>query len=235
MNADSSDPATILVVDDDRSMRELFSVLLQQAGMGVTCVASPEEARRSLGDRTPDLILLDVQLGGTDGIEFARELAVSPNARGIPIVIVSAEGSEALRERARGAGCTSILTKPIDPRTFGSEVLRFVPQKEARPSAARAQTGHQDAIFVEMRKQYVQEALLIIDELIARDDKGLLADGKLARAAHRWVGASSIDGLPNVEEIARSLEILAMNKTEQTGHVRETLSTIRSQFAQIVP
>jgi two-component system, OmpR family, response regulator len=93
-------PRTILVIDDDPTMREIFDLLLRSAGLTVRKAQTIPEARSSTATATDlDLILLDLHLDGHDGVELAKELASSHNQT--PIVAVSASREPSLQERAR--------------------------------------------------------------------------------------------------------------------------------------
>jgi len=79
-----------------------------------------------LKSRRPDLILMDVQLPGMDGLTFASSLRSIPEAAGVPVVALTSHAMRGDRERAIAAGCVGYLSKPIDVRTFPDEVARLL-------------------------------------------------------------------------------------------------------------
>jgi CheY-like chemotaxis protein len=77
--------------------------------------------------RRPDLILMDVQMPGQDGLSLTRQLKADPATVTIPIVALTAHAMDGDRELALAAGCSGYISKPIDTRTFGDQVRAFLP------------------------------------------------------------------------------------------------------------
>jgi DNA-binding response OmpR family regulator len=220
----------VLLIDDDPVTQELFSILLQPNGFHVDCASNPEEARRFLAAVQADLILLDLNLGGADGLALTRELRerLGPST---PLVVVSASSDAGMRHRALQSGATGFIAKPVNPRTFASELKTLM---EGAIQAAREEELPERRLR-ELREQFLETAIKVIAELNQRSDQELLSDNLLADAAHKWVGASSIEGMPDVEDTARELETLARAKrTDQCVHIRRRLRWIEGQF-QAVP
>lgn len=127
----------ILVVDDNPANTKLMRVLLEVRGFAVDCAADADEARAALARRLPDLILMDLQLPGTDGYALTRELREAPSTAALPIVAVSAYAMKSDEERAVLCGCNGFLTKPIDTRTFVSSIVGFMnAARDGGPSGA---------------------------------------------------------------------------------------------------
>lgn len=111
--------ATILLVEDHPMNRKLVrDILLFQ--FDVDEAVSAEAAEEYLQTHHPDLILLDIQLPGMDGLSLMRRLKAEPATADIPIVALSAHAMSRDIEMARQAGCVDYITKPItdDPFTF---------------------------------------------------------------------------------------------------------------------
>jgi CheY-like chemotaxis protein len=123
---------TILVVEDNPANMMLVVAVLERAGFRTARAASAEEARRLIETAPPDLILMDVQLPGEDGLSLTRELKASPTTTHIPIIALTAHAMKGDEVQAIAAGCDAYVAKPIDTRTFATFVTRFLP----RPSAA---------------------------------------------------------------------------------------------------
>jgi CheY-like chemotaxis protein len=123
----------ILVVDDNDAGLELVRFVLEIEGFQVETAGSSAEVLRRLKVHTPDLILMDVQLPGQDGLALTRQLKADPATAHIPIVALTAHAMDGDREQALAAGCSGYVTKPINTRTFGDEVrdLLLVEQPEA--------------------------------------------------------------------------------------------------------
>lgn len=127
--------ALILLVEDNPTNQLLASAVLEREGYEVDVADSAVEALQRLAEHVPDLILMDVQLPGQDGLSLARFLKSAPETAGIPIVALTAHAMIGDREQALKAGCVGYLSKPIDTRTFGEQVRGFLhPTTSARRS-----------------------------------------------------------------------------------------------------
>jgi CheY-like chemotaxis protein len=120
--------ARILVVEDNEANQLLASAVLEREGYSVDLAGSSEEALERLNTSAPDLILMDVQLPGKDGLELTRQLKADPTTAGIPIVALTALAMAGDRERTLAAGCLGYISKPIDTRTFADEVRKYLPR-----------------------------------------------------------------------------------------------------------
>src|SRR5215813_752404 len=104
---------SILVVDDDRNIREYLSTFLTSCGYNVECAAAGDEAlARVAGGHTPSMILLDILLPGMDGLEVMKSLKVVHPS--IPIVILSGIGQIKTVVEAMQMGAADYLTKPFE-------------------------------------------------------------------------------------------------------------------------
>jgi CheY-like chemotaxis protein len=120
-------PYRILVVDDNDAGAFLVSSVLELDGFVVDSADSSGEVLQRLKDRLPDLILMDVQLPGQDGLSLTRQLLADPATAGIPIVALTANAMPDDRERALAAGCIGYITKPIDTRTLSDQIRDYLP------------------------------------------------------------------------------------------------------------
>jgi DNA-binding response OmpR family regulator len=105
----SSPALVVLLVDDDRAMRMVCVVNLEAEGFRVLVAETGRQALALAAAERPDLVLLDVMLPDMGGFEVAAEL------RHLPIVFLSARGSESDLERGRQEGALDYVTKPFDP------------------------------------------------------------------------------------------------------------------------
>jgi CheY-like chemotaxis protein len=123
----------ILVVDDNEGGLLLATAVLQREGFRVDSATSSDEVLERLSVRAPDLILMDVQLPGQDGLSLTRQLKADPATAAIPIVALTAHAMASDREQAMAAGCIGYISKPIETRTLGDLVRGFL--AEAATSA----------------------------------------------------------------------------------------------------
>ena len=122
----TTEPSLILVVEDNEANQLLATSVLMREGYRVEVAGSAEEALETLKRQAPDLILMDVQLPGKDGLQLAKELKADPATAPIPIVALTALAMVGDRERTLGAGCVGYISKPIDTRTLGAQVREFL-------------------------------------------------------------------------------------------------------------
>ncbi len=106
----------ILVVDDEEHIRDMLLMVLENAGMNVTAVATAEEAQQSLAQATVDLLVLDWMLPGISGIEMARRLKNDSRFTSLPIILLTARIEKNDRIRAFEVGVNDYITKPFSPR-----------------------------------------------------------------------------------------------------------------------
>ena len=116
----------ILVVEDNERNLKLLRDVLEYAGYDVRVARTAEDGITLAVSEPPDLVLMDLQLPGIDGIEALRRLRESPRTADIPVVAVTAQAMKQDRERALDAGFNGYLEKPISVRAFPDQVRRFL-------------------------------------------------------------------------------------------------------------
>lgn len=114
--------SNILVVEDDDTNMYLISFILENSGHSVIKTTTGEEAVSLAIEKTPDLILMDIQLPGINGLEATRRIRNSDVDGDLPIVALTSYAMAGDREKALAAGCTGYIEKPIDPDTFLEEI-----------------------------------------------------------------------------------------------------------------
>jgi CheY-like chemotaxis protein len=112
----------VLVVDDSPDNLVLTQFLLESEGFDVRTAEDAEQALEALKTYRPQLILMDVQLPGMDGLELTRQLRADPTWRDVVIVALTAYAMKGDEENCLAAGCDGYITKPVDTRTFASIV-----------------------------------------------------------------------------------------------------------------
>ena len=116
----------VLLVEDDERNAALIRLALEPAGYGVTWARSVAEARLTLEEYLPPVILLDLRLPDEPGYVLAREVRAMPGGEGVLILAVSASVLEANRRQAIEAGCDDFIEKPISPRDVLARVRNAV-------------------------------------------------------------------------------------------------------------
>jgi two-component system cell cycle response regulator DivK len=105
--------AKVLVVEDNPANMKLTSLLLHSAGHSVLGALDAETALRLAHEQGPDLILMDIQLPGMDGLAATALLKQDPATASIPIIALSALAMKADEERSQTAGCDAYIVKPL--------------------------------------------------------------------------------------------------------------------------
>lgn len=116
----------ILVVEDHEANMALVTTILLRFGYQVLQAEDAEAGIQQARTENPDLILMDMQLPGMDGLEATRLLKEDPATRPIPIVALTAQAMKGDEERFRQAGCDGYLSKPVDYRVLVAEVKAHV-------------------------------------------------------------------------------------------------------------
>jgi CheY-like chemotaxis protein len=117
----------VLVVEDNEQNMELATYLLEEAGYEVRGAATAEEMREALASGLrPDLVLMDMQLAGVDGLELVAELRRDSANAELPVVALTAHAMRGDRERFVAGGCDGYIAKPIDVKTFVRDVQGFI-------------------------------------------------------------------------------------------------------------
>jgi CheY-like chemotaxis protein len=110
----SSEPATILIIDDEPQNRRLLEALLQPEGYRTQSASSGDEAMALIAEHAPDLVLLDIMMPGIDGFEVATRIKSNPATANIPIIMVTAQDGRGARVIGLNSGVEEFLAKPID-------------------------------------------------------------------------------------------------------------------------
>ena len=116
---------TILVVEDDPTMRELLRLHLSSAGYAVRVAANGIEAGHAILGITPDLIMSDVNMPHMSGFELVAALRADPAMQSIPVIFLTIEGDAF--ERGAGLGAVEYLTKPIRVEVLLQKVAKHLP------------------------------------------------------------------------------------------------------------
>ncbi|MEO5574970.1 MAG: response regulator [Gaiellaceae bacterium] len=117
----------VLIVDDDERLREYVRVNLEAEGYEVREAASGEDALEALGERSPDLILLDVMMPQVDGWETLRRIQEHTGVGAIPVIMFSGKVDERSAAEAESLGAQAFIGKPFDPRSLIESTKQQLP------------------------------------------------------------------------------------------------------------
>jgi len=117
----------VLVVDDSELNIEIANYLLTKAGMQVACALDGSGVLAQVTAFAPDIVLMDIQLPGLDGLALTQQLRARPATRNLVIVAFTAFAMKGDREKFLAGGCDGYIAKPIDVVTFADEVRSLLP------------------------------------------------------------------------------------------------------------
>ncbi|CAN7451973.1 ATP-binding protein [Bosea sp. LjRoot237] len=219
----------ILVVDDDPVTREVARLMVGKAGHKVQAAASGEAAVKTLRKRTFDLVLLDMHMGGMDGIETTRAIRALPAIAQPRIVALTADVSPETMRRMRAAGLATILSKPIT----SAALLQMIGRRGSRggrgPVVALSPDQPVDVTFFRTQRGLIGEArtrqlVALFATVSATILTGMgeaaerLDRAELGRLAHQLASSAGAVGLGRVFALATALE------REATGASAEALT-----------
>jgi len=117
---------TVLVIEDNEMNMKLVRSLLQIGKYSVLEAVDAESGIQLAREHHPDLILMDIQLPGMDGLTATREIKNDPAAKDITVIALTSYAMQGDEEKARDAGCSGYISKPIDTRSFLETVGQFL-------------------------------------------------------------------------------------------------------------
>jgi len=118
---------TILIVDDEVSVTELFRMMLEMEGYQVKVVHNVKAALNLLEREKPDLMLVDVMMPATSGLELCRHVRATPGLASLPIIILSAKSQLSEVQEGLGAGANQYLLKPVSKKELVQAVRQILP------------------------------------------------------------------------------------------------------------
>ncbi|MFA5905392.1 MAG: response regulator [Desulfobacula sp.] len=118
----------LLIIEDNAQNFYMMQFLLEKNGFAVIGAENGREGIEKALQCNPQAILLDIQLPEMDGYAVARELKKHPGLDHVPIIAVTSYAMVGDREKIMSAGATGYIEKPINPDTFVSEILQYLPQ-----------------------------------------------------------------------------------------------------------
>lgn len=116
----------ILAVDDSAAMRQMVSFTLRNNGYDVIEAIDGRDALDKLDGRAVDLVLTDQNMPRLDGLGLTRTLRANPDYARLPILILTTESSDEMKQQGRAAGATGWLVKPFDPERLVDVVRRVI-------------------------------------------------------------------------------------------------------------
>jgi len=186
----SFEPSLILLVEDDASLRTLLAEELEVDGYRVVCVGTLDEARRSVLEAEPDLIVSDLRLPDGDGLGVLRELQAE--GRPVPFIIITAFGTVDQAVEALKAGADDFLTKPLSTDHLRLKIKRLLAHAAITNELARYKSQSSDDTSLGLiGESHAMRQLRTEIRQVARSQAAVLVSGEsgtgkelVARAIH---------------------------------------------------
>ena len=131
----------VLVVDDERAIREMICLALSSEGYQCMEASDAHKAEALMREQTPDLILLDWMMPGISGVDFARSLRRNEETRHIPIIMLTAKVEEEDMIRGLDSGVDDYLTKPFSTRELLARIKALLRRTGGHTETTVLQTG----------------------------------------------------------------------------------------------
>ena len=215
--------ARVMVVDDHPGNLRLAQVFLEETGARVTACASGNEAVAAFAEESFDLILMDIQMPGMDGLEVTRRIReMEQGARRTPVIAVTAHALASERRLLLESGMDDYLTKPITEQQLAHVLSRWVAQQNGAnaPALMPDESPVGDLVFDEAlaiqraggRPSLANDMHMMLLDSLTSDRQHIheqAARGDhvaLLETVHRLHGATRYCGTPQLEQAARAME-----------------------------
>lgn len=116
----------VLIVDDNRASRDLLRAILKIVPCDIIEATHGQEALDVMRQQRPDLVLLDIDMPGLDGLAVVKQIREDTSLAKLPVVAVTAFAMEGDREKAMAAGFTAYLAKPVRAATLRQQVQKLL-------------------------------------------------------------------------------------------------------------
>ena len=220
----------ILIVDDERTNRDLLEVMLTQEGYQLLTATSGEDALAMVAQQAPDVILLDIMMPDMDGYKVVEKLKANLATRNIPVIMVTALNDRNARLLGLRAGAEDFLTKPVDRAELRVRVRNLSRLKTSSDDKyslmVEGEVGSRTADLV-TRTQTLEEQAVVLTEQAALLD--LAQDAIVVRDMRNLIlfwsrGADVMYGWLSKETLGRNMyELLKIEFSEPTEHIEATL------------
>jgi two-component system, OmpR family, phosphate regulon response regulator PhoB len=133
--------ASILIVEDEPAIQELVAYTCSSNGYSVRRADSVRAAREAIGAELPDMVLLDWMLPDRPGVELLQDLRTADRTRALPVIMLTARGSEADRVVGLDTGADDYVVKPFSPRELASRIRAVFRRRAPQHSGEAVEYG----------------------------------------------------------------------------------------------
>jgi DNA-binding response OmpR family regulator len=127
----------ILAIDDEKDILNLLQYNLEREGYHVSCAKTGEEGLEAIRSKRPDLVILDIMLPGMDGLEVCKILRANAQTKNIPVLMLTAKGSEIDQVLGLELGASDYISKPFSVKVLLARVKNIFRNQESKKEEAR--------------------------------------------------------------------------------------------------
>ncbi|MET0391853.1 MAG: PAS domain S-box protein [Chitinophagaceae bacterium] len=230
----------ILLAEDNELNRFVATTILKKYGVRIGDARNGQEAVNAIATGGYDLVLMDVQMPGMDGLEATRTIRATGN--NIPIIALTANAIKGESDRCREAGMNDYISKPFEEEQlvilmshWMAEKNNVTPEKEKKAAAGSPlydlshlrQFSDDPAFITEMTGLFIDEATRAVQEIVAARDQGDLAT--VRSAAHRIKPSIDSMAINSLHDVIRAIE-----KAEDHPSARQALDQDISTLQQVM-
>ncbi|TDK29846.1 response regulator transcription factor [Rhizobium deserti] len=198
----------ICVLDDDEDVRDSLEVLLRSANYNVRSFADPEEFLACDGADSAACLILDINLGGANGLDFQE--ALRENSTAVPVILISGFGDVPMTVRGMKAGAITFLTKPFDEDAMLTAIEEAVASNSARRREMAALTSVQDR-YESLTPRERELFGLVTAGLMNKQIAGRLKISEITVKIHRGNMVKKMKG-DSVADLVRMAEVLGVRE-----------------------
>ena len=222
----------ILVVDDEEDILELIRFNLSREGYSIRCAATGENALKSLKTEPVDLIVLDLMLPGIDGFTVAKRIKGDPRIQHIPIIMLTAKGSETDVVTGLELGAEDYITKPFSPRILLARIHTVLRRNGSTGSASQKACIEHADLAIDLRKHELRVNDQKIDLTYTEFEVLTLMASKPGWAFTRSQIVDKVRGYNyNVTDRSVDVQIVGLRrKLGPYGHYIETVRGVGYRF-----
>ena len=218
------------------------------AGMDVTLAGNGREALARLREARFDLVLMDIQMPGMDGLQATRMIRADASLAGLPVIAMTAHAFAGDRDKSKAAGMNDHVTKPFEPAQLFEVMLRWLrpaPGREAAraPATAAGSAAAGPLVDFELGMRRCLGRPELYRKILGRylhqraasgnEIRTALASGELeagARAAHTLISTAAMVGAPALAELARELhDAIDLGAPERWPALLERIDAVQSE------
>ncbi len=216
---------SLLVVDDEKDIRDLLEFNLTKNNYGVRCVGTGEDALAAIEKEVPDVVLLDLMLPGIDGLEVCKKLRSAVATKELPIIMISAKGEEADVVVGLELGADDYVTKPFSPRVLLARIKAVLRRREEKKMGKSGYIASERLVIdLERHEARFDGALLSLTALEMRILSTLAAaPGKVFT---RYQIVESTQGV-SVGVTDRSVDVHIVSLRRKLGDAAHLIETVR--------